>query len=33
LKVYFHESHYVIAALGLIFVAWYVRRHFKNEAA
>ncbi len=31
LKVYFHESHYVIAALGLIFVVWYVYRHFKNE--
>ena len=31
LKVYFHESHYVIAVLGLAFVAWYVWRHFKNE--
>ena len=31
LKVYFHEFHYVIAGLGLIFVIWYVRRHFKNE--
>jgi membrane protein DedA with SNARE-associated domain len=31
LKVYFHESHYVIAALGVAFVAWYVWRHFKNE--
>jgi membrane protein DedA with SNARE-associated domain len=31
LKVYFHEFHYVIAAVGLIFVVWYVRRHFKNE--
>lgn len=31
LKVYFHHSHYVIAALGLAFVAWYVHRHFKNE--
>lgn len=31
LKVYFHEFHYVIAALGAIFVVWYVRRHFKNE--
>ncbi|MFA6040906.1 MAG: DedA family protein [Methylophilus sp.] len=31
LKVYFHESHYVIAALGVIFLVWYVRRHFKNE--
>ena len=31
LKVYFHESHYVIAALGLVFIAWYIHRHFKNE--
>ncbi len=31
LKVYFHEFHYVIAGLGLIFVIWYVRRHLKNE--
>lgn len=31
LKVYFHEFHYVIIALGVIFVVWYVRRHFKNE--
>ncbi len=33
LKVYFHEFHYVITALGVAFVVWYVRRHFKNEAA
>lgn len=32
LKVYFHESHYVIGALGLVFIAWYVHRHFKNES-
>ena len=31
LKVYFHEFHYVIIAVGVIFVVWYVRRHFKNE--
>lgn len=31
LKVYFHEFHYVIAAMGFIFVVWYLRRHFKNE--
>jgi membrane protein DedA with SNARE-associated domain len=31
LKVYFHEFHYVISAVGLIFIIWYVRRHFKNE--
>lgn len=33
LKVYFHNSHYVIAALGLVFAAWYVHHHFKNEQA
>ncbi len=32
LKVYFHEFHYVIAAVGIAFAIWYVRRHFKNEA-
>ncbi len=31
LKVYFHEFHYVIIAAGLLFVAWYVRRHFKQH--
>jgi membrane protein DedA with SNARE-associated domain len=31
LQVYFHQFHYVIVALGLVFVAWYVRRHFKNN--
>jgi membrane protein DedA with SNARE-associated domain len=31
LKVYFHEFHYVIAALGLLFMAWYIRRHFKHN--
>jgi membrane protein DedA with SNARE-associated domain len=31
LKVYFHEFHYVIVALGVAFVVWYLRRHFKNE--
>ncbi len=30
LKVYFHEFHYVIAGAGLIFVIWYLKRHFKN---
>lgn len=30
LKVYFHEFHYVIIALGVIFLVWYVRRHFKH---
>ena len=31
LKVYFHEFHYVIVAAGLLFMVWYVRRHFKQE--
>ena len=30
LKIYFHQFHYVIAGAGLIFVIWYVRRHFKE---
>jgi membrane protein DedA with SNARE-associated domain len=32
LKVYFHEFHYLIALAGLLFIAWYVRRHFKQES-
>ncbi len=32
LKVYFHEFHYLIALAGLFFIAWYVRRHFKQES-
>jgi len=31
LKVYFHEFHYVIVVAGVLFVAWYVRRHFKQN--
>ena len=31
LKVYFHQFHYVIVAAGLLFVVWYVRRHFKQN--
>jgi membrane protein DedA with SNARE-associated domain len=31
LKVYFHQFHYVIIAAGVVFMVWYVRRHFKNE--
>ena len=31
LKVYFHEFHYVIAGAALIFVVWYLRRHFKHS--
>ncbi|HSI38776.1 MAG TPA: DedA family protein [Methylotenera sp.] len=31
LKVYFHQFHYVIIAAGVVFLVWYVRRHFKNE--
>ncbi len=30
LKVYFHQFHYIIAGAGLIFVIWYIRRHFKD---
>ncbi len=30
LKVYFHQFHYLIVALGLVFVVWYIRRHFKH---
>ena len=30
LKVYFHQAHYVIAALGLVFAVWYLRKHFKK---
>ena len=30
LKVYFHEFHYIIAGAGLIFVVWYLKRHFKH---
>lgn len=30
LKVYFHEFHYVIIVVGVIFLIWYVRRHFKH---
>lgn len=29
LKVYFHEFHYVIIGAGIIFLIWYIRRHFK----
>lgn len=31
LKVYFHEFHYVIIGAGVLFLAWYIRRHFKAE--
>lgn len=31
LKVYFHQFHYVIVAAGVVFLAWYIRRHFRNE--
>lgn len=33
LGVYFHEFHYVIAVMGLVFAVWYVRRHFKQSKA
>jgi len=29
LKVYFHEFHIVLAVVGVVFLVWYVRRHFK----
>ena len=31
LKVYFHEFHYLIFAAGLLFLVWYLRRHFKQH--
>jgi membrane protein DedA with SNARE-associated domain len=31
LKVYFHEFHYVIIGAGIIFLIWYIRRHFKQD--
>jgi membrane protein DedA with SNARE-associated domain len=31
LKIYFHQFHYVIIAAGVMFVIWYLRRHFKQE--
>ena len=31
LKVYFHEFHNVIIGGAVIFIVWYVRRHFQNN--
>ncbi len=31
LKVYFHDFHLVLIAAGIIFLVWYIRRHFKAE--
>ena len=31
LKVYFHDFHLVLIAAGVIFLVWYIRRHFKAE--
>jgi membrane protein DedA with SNARE-associated domain len=31
LKAYFHQFHYIIVGLGLVFVAWYLRRHFQQN--
>jgi membrane protein DedA with SNARE-associated domain len=31
LKVYFHEFHNVIISGAVIFIVWYVRRHFQNN--
>jgi membrane protein DedA with SNARE-associated domain len=28
---YFHQFHYVLAAAGLAFVAWYIWQHFKHD--
>ncbi len=33
LRVYFHQFHYVIIAGGVMFMVWYVRRHFKHAEA
>ncbi len=27
---YFHQFHYVIIGAGVLFLAWYIRRHFKH---
>lgn len=31
LKVYFHQFHYVIIVAGIVFLVWYIRRHFHHE--
>ena len=31
LKAYFHQFHSIIAGLGLIFIVWYLQRHFKQN--
>lgn len=31
LKVYFHQFHYIMVGLGVIFIVWYVRRHFREN--
>jgi membrane protein DedA with SNARE-associated domain len=31
LGVYFHEFHYVIEAAVVVFLVWYVRRHFRRH--
>jgi membrane protein DedA with SNARE-associated domain len=31
LKVYFHQFHYFIIGAAVIFVIWYVRRHFQES--
>lgn len=28
---YFHQFHYVIVGAGVVFLVWYVRRHFKHS--
>lgn len=32
LEEYFHEFHMVLVVAGVIFLVWYVRRHFKQPA-
>ena len=31
LKVYFHQMHILLAVAAVIFVIWYIRRHFKDS--
>lgn len=31
LEPYFHEFHLVFAVLAVIFIVWYIRRHFQNR--
>lgn len=31
LKLYFHQFHFIIAGGIIVFLIWYLKRHFKNE--